>query len=154
MSNVHAGSAHFQIAAGGPLCVGAKLLMKKKHSSKQTFQWINPTLPLPLEDDTSVALEDEAAAPLPNEQFQFGDLIVQLQENSDRFLLPDNGKKSVTAYDVIAHLSGSAFKSYKKQVKPLNDKLQVLPYSERYRAIFYFRREYKIRRFLKMGMRL
>ena len=111
----------------------------------------NPTLPLPLEDDTSVALEDEAAAPLPNEQFQFGDLIVQLQENSDRFLLPDNGKKSVTAYDVIAHLSGSAFKSYKKQVKPLNDKLQVLPYSERYRAIFYFRREYKIPPLLENG---
>lgn len=100
---------------------------------------------LPLEEDWPDMLEDEtAAAPLPNEQFQFGDLIVQLQEKSERFLLPDNGNKSVTAYDVIAHLSGSAFKSYKKQVKPLNDKLQVLPYSERYRAIFYFRHKYKM----------
>lgn len=90
-------------------------------------------------------LEDNTTAvSLQDEQFQFGDLVVQLQENSDRFLLPDSGNKSVTAYDVIALLSGSAFKSYKKQVKPLNDKLQVLPYSERYRAIFYFRRKYKM----------
>ena len=111
-----------------------------------------PQVPLSLEDDGPDMLEDEtAAASLPNEQFQFGDLIVQLQENSDRFLLPDNRNKSVTAYDVIAHLSGSAFKSYKKQVKPLNDKLQVLPYSERYRAIFYFRREYKMPPLLENG---
>ena len=111
-----------------------------------------PQVPLPLEEDWPDMLEDETAAvPLPNEQFQFGDLIVQLQENSDRFLLPDNGSKSVTAYDVIAQLSGSAFKSYKKQVKPLNDKLQVLPYSERYRAIFYFRREYKMPPLLENG---
>ena len=111
-----------------------------------------PQVPLPPEEDWPDMLEDEtAAAPLPNEQFQFGDLIVQLQEKSERFLLPDNGNKSVTAYDVIAHLSGSAFKSYKKQVKPLNDKLQVLPYSERYRAIFYFRREYKMPPLLENG---
>ncbi|WP_125116775.1 hypothetical protein [Agathobaculum sp. Marseille-P7918] len=102
-------------------------------------------VPLPLGDNWFSMLEDSTtAAPLPDEQFQFGDLVIQLQKNSDRFLLPDSGNKSVTAYDVIALLSGSAFKSYKKQVKPLNDKLQVLPYSERYRAIFYFRRKYKM----------
>ena len=105
----------------------------------------NPTLPLPLEYDLPDMLEDEtAAASLPKGQFRFGDLIVQRQENSSRFLLPNRENKSVTAYDVIGLLSGSAFKSYKKHVRPLNDKLQVLPYSERYRAIFYFRRMYKL----------
>lgn len=102
-------------------------------------------VPLPLKEDWLNMLEGSTVAgPLQDEQFQFGDLVVQLQENSDRFLLPDSGNKSVTAYEVIALLSGSAFKSYKKQVKPLNDKLQVLPYSERYRAIFYFRCKYKM----------
>lgn len=102
-------------------------------------------VPLPLEEDWLNMLEGSTVArPLQDEQFQFGDLVIQLQENSDRFLLPDSGNKSVTAYEVIALLSGSAFKSYKKQVKPLNDKLQVLPYSERYRAIFYFRCKYKM----------
>lgn len=106
---------------------------------------VQPQVLFPHENDWSDMLEDNTTAvSLQDEQFQFGDLVVQLQENSDRFLLPDSGNKSVTAYEVIALLSGSAFKSYKKQVKPLNDKLQVLPYSERYRAIFYFRRKYKM----------
>ena len=106
---------------------------------------VEPQVLFSHENDWSDMLEDNTTAvSLQDEQFQFGDLVVQLQENSDRFLLPNSGNKSVTAYDVIAQLSGSAFKSYKKQVKPLNDKLQVLPYSERYRAIFYFRCKYKM----------
>lgn len=106
---------------------------------------VEPQVLFSHENDWSDMLEDNTTAvSLQDEQFQFGDLVVQLQENSDRFLLPDSRNKSVTAYEVIALLSGSAFKSYKKQVKPLNDKLQVLPYSERYRTIFYFRRKYKM----------
>lgn len=101
-------------------------------------------VPLPLEYDWPDLLEEAAAVFLPKGQFRFGDLVVQRQENSNRFLLPNRENKSVTAYDVIGLLSGSAFKSYKKRVRPLNDKLQVLPYSERYRAIFYFRRMYKL----------
>lgn len=111
---------------------------------EEPTQNAEPQVPLPLEYDWPDVLEETAAASLPKGQFRFGDLIVQRQENSNRFLLPDRENKSVTAYDVIGLLSGSAFKSYKKRVRPLNDKLQVLPYSERYRAIFYFRRMYKL----------
>lgn len=64
------------------------------------------------------------------------------QKGSERFLLPDKNNQSVTAYDVISLLAGDAFKSYRKQITPLNNKLQILPYSERLRAIFYFQKQY------------
>lgn len=120
-------------------------------AEEEPSQSAEPQVPFPLEYDWPDVLEETAAASPPKGQFRFGDLIVQRQENSNRFLLPDRENKSVTAYDVIGLLSGSAFKSYKKRVRPLNDKLQVLPYSERYRAIFYFRRKYKLPPPLKNG---
>ncbi len=53
----------------------------------------------PHENDWSDMLEDNTTAvSLQDEQFQFGDLVVQLQEN-----------------EVIALLSGERFKSYKSK---------------------------------------
>lgn len=77
-------------------------------------------------------------------KYQYGDLLIQLQDHSDRFLLPNEDNKSVTAYEIIKRLAGPEhFKALKKQIKPRNDKLQVLPYSERHRAIFFFRNQYR-----------
>jgi len=80
---------------------------------------------------------------LPYEPLRFGDLTILPQKGSERFLLPDKNNQSVTAYDVISLLAGDAFKSYRKQITPLNNKLQILPYSERLRAIFYFQKQYR-----------
>ena len=52
-------------------------------------------------------------------------------------------RQNTTDDDVIGLLAGDAFKSYRKQIKPLNNKLQILPYSERCRAIFYFQKQYR-----------
>ena len=73
-------------------------------------------------------------------QYNFDGLIVQCQENSTRFLLPNENNESVTAYEVIERLAGDAFKSYKKQIKFKNDKIQILPYAERIRLVFFFRK--------------
>lgn len=94
--------------------------------------------------DTKVFLERiYDNEPLPYEPLRFGDLTILPQKGSERFLLPDKNKQSITAYDVIGLLAGDAFKSYRKQIKPLNNKLQILPYSERCRAIFYFQKQYR-----------
>lgn len=79
-------------------------------------------------------------------QFQFGDLTARLdKQKPGHFLLPDGDtEKSVTAYAVLERLAGADFKSDKIKMTPLNDKLQVFPYSERYRAVCYFRHQYKV----------
>jgi len=78
-----------------------------------------------------------------NGEFQFGDLLIQRQKDSLRFLLPNEGNKSVTAYEIIGRLAGDNFKSYRKQIKFKNNKIQILPYSERRKLVFYFRRQYR-----------
>lgn len=95
-------------------------------------------------EDTNTILENiYDNEPLPYEPLRFGDLTVLPQKDSERFLLPDKNNQSVTAYGVIGLLAGDTFKSYQKQIIPLNDKLQILPYSERLRAMFYFRKQYR-----------
>ena len=72
-------------------------------------------------------------------QFEFDGLLIQRKEKSTSFLLPNEGNKEVTPYEIIKRLSGNAFKSYKVQIKFKNDKIQILPYAERIRLVFYFR---------------
>jgi len=76
-------------------------------------------------------------------QFSFDSLLIQRQKDSVRFLLPNEGYKAVTAYEIIERLTGAAFKSYKKQIVFKNDKIQILPFSERIRLVFYFRQQYR-----------
>ena len=77
-------------------------------------------------------------------QFEFDGLLIQRKEKSTNFLLPNEGNKEVTPYDIIKRLAGKdIFKSYEKQIKFKNDKIQILPFSERIRLVFYFRRQHK-----------
>lgn len=82
--------------------------------------------------------------PLPtgdSKRFKFENHVIFTQKNSTSFLLQvEKGKyETVTFYKIVKLLSPEHFKSYAKQIKPLNGKIKILPYSERYRAIFYFR---------------
>lgn len=101
---------------------------------------------VPLELLEGISPFGELQTPKKNKQFQFGDLIVRLdKQKPGHFLLPDGDtEKSVTAYAVLERLAGVDFKSDKVKITPKNDKLQVLPYSERYRAVWYFRNQYKV----------
>ena len=99
--------------------------------------------PTPLENTRAFLERVYDDEPLPYEPLQFGNHTILPQKGSERFLLPDKNNQSVTAYDVIGLLAGDAFKSYRKQIKLLNNKLQILPYSERCRAIFYFQKQYR-----------
>lgn len=76
-------------------------------------------------------------------QFEFDGLLIQRQKYSTSFLLPNENNEEVTAYNIIERLAGDAFKAYAKQIKFKNDKIQILPYSERIRIIYYFRNQYK-----------
>jgi hypothetical protein len=78
-------------------------------------------------------------------QFEFDGLLIQRQKKSTSFLLTNEGNKQVTAYEIIKRLAGKdAFKSYKKQMKFKNNKIQILPYAERIRLVWYFRKLYKM----------
>jgi hypothetical protein len=76
-------------------------------------------------------------------QFTFNELLIQRKNNSTAFYLPNENNKKITAYDVIKRLAGKDFKSYKKQIHFKNNKIQILPISERIRLVFHFRRQYK-----------
>lgn len=76
-------------------------------------------------------------------QFLFDNLLIQRSKNSTSFLLPNENNKKITAYGIIERLTGDKFKSYRKQIKIKNDKIQILPFSERIRLIFYFRQQYR-----------
>lgn len=62
-------------------------------------------------------------------QFVFDGLLIQQIKNSDSFLLPNEGNKRVTAYQIIKRLAGKddsgkdIFKSYKKLIKFKNGKI-------------------------------
>lgn len=88
-------------------------------------------------------IEKEYKALAAKGQFLFGDLLIQRQKNSTSFLLLNEGNKEVTAYEIIKILSGNAFKSFKKKIQFKNNKIQMLPYSERYRIGFFFRQHYR-----------
>lgn len=76
-------------------------------------------------------------------QFLFDNLLIQRQEDATSFLLPNENNKKITAYGIIERLTGDKFKSYRKQIKIKNNKIQILPFSERIRLIFYFRQQYR-----------
>lgn len=134
---------------------------KEKQKEKQETSESEPS-----EEELSSLFEQNFSddeEPLPYEPLKFGTLTVLPQKDSERFLLPDKNNQSVTAYDVIGQLAGGSFKSYRKQIRLLNDKLQILPYSERCRAMFFFRKQYcmpprlenshEIAKFIKTALR-
>lgn len=103
-------------------------------------------VPLPLEVENTLSTSAAQPSSGNGRQFQFGDLTARPdKQKPGHFLLPDGDtEKSVTAYAVLERLAGADFKSDKVKMTPLNDKLQVFPYSERYRAVCYFRHQYKV----------
>ena len=76
------------------------------------------------------------------QQFTFNDLIIQ-RTNTTSFTLPNEKNKKVTAYKIIELLAEKDFKTHAKKITFKNNKIQILPYSERIRLIFHFRRQYK-----------
>lgn len=87
--------------------------------------------------------EKERKALAAKGQFIFDGLLIQYQKKSTSFLLPNENYQKITAYKVIKRLSKDAFRAYKKQISFKNNKIQILPYSERLRLIFYFRQQYR-----------
>ena len=79
---------------------------------------------------------------------EYKGLTIKHKENSDKFILPNEYNKEITAYKAIELLADEAskpakvFKSFKKQIKFNNNKIQILPYSERAKVIFHFRQLY------------
>jgi hypothetical protein len=79
-------------------------------------------------------------------QFLFDGLLIQRQKNATNFTLPNENNAKITAYEIIKRLANKDFKTFKtyaKQLKFQNNKIQILPYSERIRLVFYFRQQYK-----------
>ena len=96
------------------------------------------------EKEFGAQFEKERKALAAKKQFIFDGLLIQRQKGSTKFLLPNENLKKVTAYNIIKRLSGKAFKSYKKHIKFINSKIQILPYAERIRIVFYFRKLFKM----------
>ena len=99
--------------------------------------------------DKQIQKEIQYKALAAKNQFEFDGLLIQRQDKKTSFLLPNENNETITAYGIIKRLANEAnkpnkvFKSINKKININNDNIQILPYSERLRLVFYFRQQYQ-----------